>query len=68
MGSSVIQPPGPQIPITPVGDVLTLIKTGDGEFVLSGANAQRLLMEYFEQAPELWLRLMAVKAGDEENG
>ena len=68
MGSSVIQPPQPQIPITPVGDVLTLIKTGDGEFVLSGANAQRLLMEYFEQAPELWLRLMAVKAEEEENG
>lgn len=58
----------PQGSFAPVGDVLTLIKTGDGEFVLSGANAQRLLMEYFEQAPELWLRLMAVKAEEEENG
>jgi len=45
--------------------MLTLMKTGDGEFVLSGQNAQRLLMEYFEQSPELWLRLMALKV--EEN-
>jgi hypothetical protein len=46
--------------------MLTLMKTGTGEFVLSGANAQRLLMEYFEQAPELWLRLMALKAGEDD--
>lgn len=52
----------------PIGDMLTLMKTGSGEFVLSGANAQKLLMEYFEQAPEMWLRLMALKAEEEENG
>lgn len=50
-----------------MGETVTLVKTGNGEFTLSGLNAQRLLMEYFEQCPELWLRLMALKAG-EENG
>jgi hypothetical protein len=51
-----------------VGDVLNLVKTANGEFVLSGANAQRLLMEYFEQSPELWLRLLALKAVEEADG
>ena len=46
---------------------MTLLKTAAGEFVLTGHDAQRLLMEYFEQSPELWLRLLALKA-DEENG
>jgi len=50
----------------PVGDMLTLTKTAAGEFVLTGADAQRLLMEYFEQSPELWLRLLALKADKEE--
>ena len=54
-------------PPPPVGESLTLVKTGDGEFVLSGQNAQQLLMEYFEKAPELWLRLLAVKAEKEES-
>ena len=49
-------------------EYLSLTKTGNGEFILQGANAQKLLMEYFEQAPEMWLRLMALKAGEEENG
>lgn len=62
MGTSQIQQAAPQ----PLGDMLTLMKTGTGEFVLSGANAQKLLMEYFEQAPELWLRLMALKAGEDD--
>lgn len=52
-------------PAMSVGDSLTLVKTGTGEFVLSGGNAQKLLMEYFEQAPEMWLRLMAIKAEEE---
>lgn len=52
----------PQIAPADMGDHLTLVKTGNGEFVLTGANAQKLLMEYFEQAPEMWLRLMALKA------
>ena len=60
MGNQSIQP------TTPIIGYLTLTKTGVGEFVLSGKNAQRLLMEYFEQAPEMWLRLMAVKAGEKE--
>jgi len=63
VGTSSIQPLPPQ----PVGDMLTLMKTGNGEFVLSGANAQKLLMEYFEQAPEMWLRLMALKAEEKAN-
>ena len=54
-------------PAGAVGEMLTLMKTGEGEFVLSGVNAQKLLMEYFEQAPEMWLRLMAVKA-EEDHG
>ena len=49
-------------------EMLTLTKTGEGEFVLAGASPQKLLMEYFEQSPELWLRLMARKAEDEANG
>lgn len=71
MGTSQIRPGQPIISSgvsqSPVGDMLTLMKTGNGEFVLSGANAQKLLMEYFEQAPEMWLRLMAVKAGEEDD-
>lgn len=56
----------PQIPpAQAVGESLMLVKTGDGEFVLTGTNAQRLLMEYFEQAPEMWLRLMAIKAEED---
>ena len=45
---------------------MSLVKTGAGEFMLSGNNAQQLLMEYFEQSPELWLRLLALKAGEED--
>jgi len=65
LGTQTIQQNAPLMPAAPVGDMLNLVKTADGEFVLSGANAQRLLMEYFEQAPELWLRLMALKAEEE---
>ena len=61
VGTTTITPP------SPIGDMLTLAKTATGEFVLSGANAQQLLMEYFEQSPELWLRLLALKAEKEEN-
>ena len=60
MGGTSITPPQ----INPVAGTMTLTKTGQGEFILQGNDAQRLLMEYFEQSPELWLRLMALK-GDE---
>ena len=63
MGGTFTQPQSPQ----PIGDVMTLVKTGNGEFVLSGINAQRLLREYFEQDPELWLRMLALKP-EEDSG
>ena len=71
VGTSHMQPGQPiitqgSIPQAPVGDVMNLVKTAAGEFVLTGANAQRLLMEYFEQSPELWLRLLALKADKED--
>lgn len=53
---------------TQVGEIATLVKTGDGEFVLSGGNAQALLFEYFMQSPELWLRLAAASSKEENNG
>lgn len=53
---------------TQVGEVATLVKTGDGEFVLTGSNAQALLFEYFMQSPELWLRLAAMSSKEESNG
>ena len=67
MGTSQIRPGQPIFSqgAQPMGDTLSLVKTGNGEFVLSGVNAQKLLMEYFEQAPELWLRLMAIKAEED---
>ena len=51
----------------PITQILTLMKTAEGEFILTGNNAQKILMEYFEQSPELWLRLMAVKAEREND-
>lgn len=62
IGVNHIQPP------PPVGDMLQLIKTGDGEFVLTGSgDTLALLMEYFLQSPELWLRLAAMQAPPEKN-
>lgn len=63
IGVNHIQPP------PPVGDMLQLIKTGDGEFVLTGSgDTLALLMEYFLQSPELWLRLAAMKEPEEKDG
>ena len=61
VGAQATQPPQVQ-----GSQHMSLVKTGAGEFMLSGNNAQQLLMEYFEQSPELWLRLLALKAGEED--
>lgn len=53
-------------PLAPVGDMLTLIKTAEGEFVLNGTgNTLKLLMDYFLQSPEMWLRLAALSSKEE---
>lgn len=62
MGTKSVTPPQP----LSTGASMTLIKMATGEFVLQGNDAQRLLMEYFEQSPELWLRLMALKGEDND--
>jgi len=50
-------------PPAPVGDMLNLIKTAEGEFVLTGSgDTLKLLMDYFLQSPEMWLRLAAMNA------
>lgn len=58
---------GGNITTATYGASLSLTKTGNGEFVLMGDNAQQLLMEYFEKSPGLWLRLLAIKSGEDEN-
>ncbi len=66
MGTSTITPPQP-FPSAPVGDSLTLTKTAGGEFVLTGSgDTLKLLMDYFLQSPEMWLRLAAMKSELEE--
>jgi hypothetical protein len=44
---------------------ITLTKTAEGEFILTGPRALELLFEYFAEAPEFWLRLLALKAEKE---
>jgi hypothetical protein len=54
-------------PAAPVGDMLTLVKTAEGEFVLNGSgDTLKLLMDYFLQSPEMWLRLAAMKSEIED--
>lgn len=59
---------GPFNSTAQIGQMATLMKTANGEFVLSGGNAQALLMEYFMQSPEMWLRLAAMSSKEENNG
>lgn len=70
MGTSQIRP-GQPINIgapPPVGDMLNLIKTAEGEFVLTGSgDTLKLLMDYFLQSPEMWLRLAAMNAETKAN-
>lgn len=74
LGTQTVYAPNPSLgtstSATQVGEVMTLFKTGNGEFVLQGANAQALLMEYFLTAPEMWLRLAASQPekDDDETG
>lgn len=58
----------PLNPTAQIGQMATLVKTANGEFVLAGSNAQALLMEYFMQSPEMWLRLAAMSSKEENNG
>jgi hypothetical protein len=68
MGTSQIRPGQPiniggGIAPAPIGDMLNLVKTAQGEFVLTGSgDTLKLLMDYFLQSPEMWLRLAAMKA------
>jgi len=65
VGTSTVQPP---TYTAPVGDMLTLMKTADGEFVLQGSgDTLKLLMDYFMQSPEMWLRLAAMNAEEKAN-
>jgi len=56
-------------PSAPVGQMVQIVKTGDGEFILTGSgDTLGLLMDYFLQSPEMWLRLAAMKEPEENNG
>jgi hypothetical protein len=49
--------------------MVQIVKTGDGEFILTGSgDTLGLLMDYFLQSPEMWLRLAAMKEPEENNG
>lgn len=64
VGTSQIRPGQPILAASPapIGDMLTLMKTADGEFVLNGSgDTLGLLMDYFLQSPEMWLRLAAMQ-------
>jgi ligand-binding sensor domain-containing protein len=67
MGTSTLQTGQPwrisgDFEMTPIGEMVNLTKTADGEFVLTGTGDYlTLLMEYFLQSPELWLRLAAMR-------
>jgi hypothetical protein len=67
LGTAAIRPGQPIVTTehssAPVGDMLTLTKTANGEFVLTGSgDTLKLLMDYFLQSPEMWLRLAAMKS------
>jgi hypothetical protein len=47
-------------------DTVTLWRTLDNEFVINGP--EEILMEYFMQSPEKWLRLAAMYAEEKANG
>lgn len=48
-----------QVIPTPVGSICTVVKTSDGEHIVTGD--QSLLREVFESSPEQWLRCLALK-------
>ena len=52
MGTTSTSPPAP------VGSTCSLFKSGNGEFVVAGDES--LLRDYFENDPELWLRVAAL--------
>lgn len=56
MGTSSEMPP------LPIGAVCSIIKTAEGEFIITGDSA--VLRDLFENSPEQWLRCLALTKGE----
>lgn len=48
----------------PIGALCNIMKTGDGEFVITGDSD--VLRDYFDSSPELWLRCLALTKEDKD--